>query len=224
VADNSGFYPVAEKFGGGAVILVGLAIATTEGSRQKPGVPLTHNGAFLIGVAVFVIGVAIFVWGLVGQARKKPVPPSPTHTAFSIQNSPGLRVNNPQIAMGDQGKVVFSGHITNRPEGSEIQFATIVPPGQPIIAGQNFTDKLIVGPAVVFLTGTTSFDNCRWEVDDPDALFLPVDRSRTVFGVIALDCCSFVRCEFKRIGVVVAADELDDLRAKFGLPPSPPPG
>lgn len=79
------------------------------------------------------------------------------------------------------------------------------------ISEQVFQDCEIVGPAVIFPSGS-QFRECVWDGDLDGVLWhLEPDQVR-VIGAIRISNCLFERCRLRRIGVTGPPKLLDDFR------------
>jgi hypothetical protein len=86
--------------------------------------------------------------------------------------------------------------------GEELQIAALLD-GQGRVQRLKATDCDIIGPAVVYPSGRTSFKDCQWHGGGggPEAIVWEIDPARPgVVGAVELVDCSFVRCRFARIG------------------------
>jgi hypothetical protein len=89
---------------------------------------------------------------------------------------------------------------------------------RPILRGQSFEDREIVGPAVVGLMGQGALVNCTF-TGTPEALVWVIPDPAVVIGAIAAIDCTFLRCRFVNIAFAATADDAPKLRARLqGLP------
>lgn len=87
----------------------------------------------------------------------------------------------------------------------------------PIISGYKFTDCQILGPSVIMLGDKNSFANSGFAIDgnDPNSIFIPLDRAGVIFGVIQLLDCSFDRCDFRGIAFLGSLEQMAGLKARI---------
>lgn len=82
-----------------------------------------------------------------------------------------------------------------------------------VVRDQHFEDCLILGPAIVALTGNGTLDNCSFE-GDADAILWEISPTRpAVIGVIELANCDFHRCKFQGVGFAGPAEFVQKFRA-----------
>lgn len=83
---------------------------------------------------------------------------------------------------------------------------------RPVISEQTFTNRLIVGPAVIF-PFDSRFEGCEWSADF-DATFWPLaaDRARAV-GAVFVERCTFIDCVFNGVGLAAPEGEAGRYRA-----------
>lgn len=83
-----------------------------------------------------------------------------------------------------------------------------------VVSGAKFVNCLIVGPAIVFFQDGR-LDGCGF-LGDVDAFLyeLPEAHSQIV-GALVFVNCSFVDCRFERIGILVPAPRLAEVRASL---------
>lgn len=71
------------------------------------------------------------------------------------------------------------------------------------IVGRTFEDCLISGPAVIDLRRTYVDDQCVFFVDGNVDATVSVPQKRTLTGALPVRDCTFRRCRFRNVGVVV---------------------
>ncbi|MTV24630.1 hypothetical protein FTX61_04240 [Nitriliruptoraceae bacterium ZYF776] len=84
-----------------------------------------------------------------------------------------------------------------------------------LIVGRSFENCQIIGPAVMAPLGTTSITHSTWDGTSFDAIAWPVAADRELVGAIGVQDCTFFRCRFVRIGLVVPHERVDELRQGF---------
>ena len=86
-----------------------------------------------------------------------------------------------------------------------------------ILQDMEFTDCVLVGPAVLLMLDDVHIADSSLEGPDLDALFWEIQPGRSrVVGAIAIRNCSFVGCTFQRIGFAGPAS----MRALFPKGPA----
>ncbi|NWL13335.1 hypothetical protein DM793_18885 [Paenarthrobacter nitroguajacolicus] len=82
-----------------------------------------------------------------------------------------------------------------------------------VIKDYKFEDCLIIGPAVLALTGNSSVLDSSFE-GDADAILWEIPEGRPqVLGAIQIDDCTFERCRFQLIGFAGPKEFVDTFRA-----------
>ncbi|MEX0836014.1 MAG: hypothetical protein WD010_07980 [Nitriliruptor sp.] len=84
-----------------------------------------------------------------------------------------------------------------------------------VIQGRTFENCQIIGPAVMAPLGSTSITYCTWDGTSFEAFAWPVAPERHLIGAIGALECTFFKCRFVRVGLVVPEDKLDEVRAGF---------
>jgi len=85
-----------------------------------------------------------------------------------------------------------------------------------VVDGVTFEGCQIHGPAVVILLGETRVTGCQWN-GDADAIIWPAHGRAQVVGAVGLRDCVVADCEFFRVGILVPDEQMDAVRAGFGL-------
>lgn len=82
------------------------------------------------------------------------------------------------------------------------------------VEGYTFSNCEIVGPAVVAFLGGTVVSHCSFDSPGQSALFWPIAPSReVVLGAVAFVGCHFSGCSFRRIGLALPEDEIEQAAA-----------
>ncbi|SDW32378.1 hypothetical protein SAMN04487912_102324 [Arthrobacter sp. cf158] len=82
-----------------------------------------------------------------------------------------------------------------------------------VIRDHQFEDCLIIGPAVLALTGESSLIDCTFD-GEMDALLWEIPSTRPyVTGAIQVDGSTFTRCRFQLIGFAGPQAFVDKFRA-----------
>lgn len=69
------------------------------------------------------------------------------------------------------------------------------------LSGLTFKNCLLVGPAVLFLSGSPVFDSCSF-LGEPSDLFWTVDEDQdSIIGAVVLISPRFEECRFERIAM-----------------------
>lgn len=84
-------------------------------------------------------------------------------------------------------------------------------PGTPIVRDKVYQDVDIWGPALIAPMGNSTFNNCSFN-GDVESLLWEVDPGSLLIGVIGVQNCSFINCNFKGIGIAGTPEILEDFR------------
>jgi hypothetical protein len=78
------------------------------------------------------------------------------------------------------------------------------------LEGLEFERCEIVGPAVIVPSGCR-FLRCSYGIlnEDPQTLFWPLAADRPMQGAVLLEGCSFTDCEFRRVGLALAPEDIE---------------
>jgi hypothetical protein len=91
---------------------------------------------------------------------------------------------------------------------------------QDAIVGQTFENCVLIGPAVVALLGTTSFDSNVFDSPDVEAALWHVpDGQQVIVGAVAFVDCTISHCRFQRVGLAVLPGQREAIYRGFGLQP-----
>jgi len=85
-----------------------------------------------------------------------------------------------------------------------------------MVEGITATDCLILGPQVVVLHGCT-LDHCSWEHPGTDigSILWRFPKAPEVVGCLVLINCTFVRCNFRGVGIAGTPEMLADWRRQL---------
>lgn len=84
------------------------------------------------------------------------------------------------------------------------------------ITAKVISDRVIVGPAVLYPRELTRFVKCTFEAPDGDSMFCEIPATQATFvGAIPVDYSTFTRCTFKDVGVAGPASEREIIRSFF---------
>lgn len=96
----------------------------------------------------------------------------------------------------------------NYHRNSVIRLADLTVTG-PVVRSHQFENCLILGPAVVALTGESSLEGCQFN-GEPDELLWEIPTSRPkVIGATLLEDCRFARCTFQQVGFAGPPEFID---------------
>lgn len=86
----------------------------------------------------------------------------------------------------------------------------------PTIEGHTFEDCLLIGPAVLAVTGSSTISDCSFD-GEIDALLweLPPTRASIIGAIEARDCV-FLRCRFQQIGFTGPTEFVEMFRSALG--------
>jgi hypothetical protein len=85
--------------------------------------------------------------------------------------------------------------------------------GSDILDGYIFNDCELIGPAILFPLGDTSFRECSFE---STSIFIPVQDDRPYFGVVGIRNCTLERCRFERVGIAGTQEYIDRMILEAG--------
>ena len=107
----------------------------------------------------------------------------------------------------------LEGHRIYRNESVRLSDLTAL---EDVVDGVTFANCEILGPAVIVLLGDTHVNGCHWS-GDAEAIIWPAHGRNEVVGAIGLKDCVLTDCELYRIGMLVPDEQMDAVRAGFGL-------
>lgn len=81
-----------------------------------------------------------------------------------------------------------------------------------VIRGLEFTNRLVVGPAVIVPLGATSFVNSGFDGDQGSLLWELSPQRQSILGAIGIEDCNFTGCRFTRIGLAGPPELVSRLR------------
>lgn len=88
---------------------------------------------------------------------------------------------------------------------------------EPKISGVTFEKCLILGPAVLALTGGEgSITGCTFDSDADSLLWVIPDDRPTVVGAIEIENCHFIECRFSMVGFAGPEDFAQKFRNGVG--------
>jgi hypothetical protein len=209
------FVLLAASTGGGLIVAV---IATTAQDYSA-----WYSIAYFVGVFLIATAVLIMLLRLIGVDKWLAPPAMPTGvdpTAASVQPGSQYRAQPSQAQPYGSASLPADRRSTlagKRYFYSEHMLLAEVAENSRII-GKTFEQCHFYGPAIVTFHQS---DRVRigWDPPgDPDAMFFPVPP-RPVMGVVAFSDCRLADCQFHGVGVLGTIEELNEMRAEFGLPP-----
>jgi hypothetical protein len=173
-------------------------------------------GFGLLGLTALIF-LGVFLGALPGLRRRGepqsftlPLVSGLTFSASVAQNPPAATSAEPPSAVGTKGF-----------RGTDIELPKFVSYDNPILDGYSFTECNIFGPAILLAVSPDNrIEASRFDGDPVSTLWIvdPEDRPRLT-GVIGVKQCTFKKCRFRNVGLVVASKDLDNFRRGFGLPP-----
>jgi hypothetical protein len=129
-----------------------------------------------------------------------------------------VKKNSPNLKGNFYGTVNINTSIADQVEGRKlIRIANETnEPGRPIIKGRTFKDADIWGPALIApMDNNCAFVNCGFE-GDVKSLFWEIEPNQLLIGVVGLQACEFINCNFKGIAIVGTAEIIKRFKDNLG--------
>ena len=99
-------------------------------------------------------------------------------------------------------------------QGETVRLHDLVGEKAPIIREKTFEDCDLLGPAMIWVSGTGAFISCGFD-GDPDSLFVEIPEQRPLMSVIQMHDCVFRTCRFNRVGIIGLPEDIANWRKGF---------
>lgn len=86
---------------------------------------------------------------------------------------------------------------------------------KPVVKDKTFEDCELIGPAMIFLTGSTFMVNSSFEGSFEKTVLI-LREKRWLMGVVAFEDCIFKRCKFLKVGIIASPGQEEKYRKGFG--------
>ena len=98
--------------------------------------------------------------------------------------------------------------------GADVDLRDFIRGGPPVIAGIEFVECRVIGPAVVAAMGPVNMTECIFPADATFVWELPAEHG-IIHGLIGIAECEFLRCRFDHIGIAVQRGRVEEFLANI---------